>query len=264
MRIALVSDIHANLEALRTVLDDIALQKVDRIVCAGDIVGYNTNPAECVALLRRFDPVCVAGNHDLAAAGTIGTEEFSRRGAKAILWTRERLDAETVDFLKGLPRRICIRNRLLVVHDALHGREPERFIWLDSDERRLETARALASHPCGARICAFGHTHHLGLYECRGGECLELTAKEVLLRDDAYYLINPGSVGEPRDREQDKAATYAVLDLDRNLFTARRVTYDAAIAFRKTRKAGLGPRFPFIPAPARAAIRRGMKALGIS
>lgn len=259
MRVAVISDIHGNLEALQAVLEDISRQEADHVACAGDIVGYNTNPAECVALLRRRGAVCVAGNHDLAAAGRIGTEGFSKRGAKAIAWTRRRLDRETVDFLTGLPLQACLRNQLVIVHDALHAHAPGRFVWLDSEERRLATARALAAHPSGARICAFGHTHRLGLYEVRGDACRERTAEEMPLRDDAYYLINPGSVGEPR--VTDKAATYVILDLARKIATPRRLAYDAAIPFTKTRKAGLGPRAPIIPAAARAAIRRGMDIL---
>ncbi len=83
MKLALISDIHANLEGLEATLDDIAEQEVDRVVCLGDIVGYNANPGECIALLRRADCLCVAGNHDRAVAGKITTESFSTTAARA-------------------------------------------------------------------------------------------------------------------------------------------------------------------------------------
>src|SRR4051812_9332739 len=105
MRLAILSDIHANLEALQAVLRDISVQSVDRVVCLGDIVGYNTNPAECVALLRELDPLCIAGNHDRAVSGQITTEGFSGTAARAVAWTRRQLSADIIDFLGGLPLR---------------------------------------------------------------------------------------------------------------------------------------------------------------
>ena len=90
MKLALISDIHANLQALQATLDDIALRAVDRIVCLGDIVGYNTRPAECVALVRRADALCVAGNHDLAVCGRLQTRHFSQTAARAVENARRR------------------------------------------------------------------------------------------------------------------------------------------------------------------------------
>jgi hypothetical protein len=102
MKLAIFSDIHANLEALQAVLQEISATTIDRIVCLGDVVGYNTNPNECVALLRKFDSLCVAGNHDRAVSGQITTEGFSVTATRAVAWTRRRITVDAINFLARL------------------------------------------------------------------------------------------------------------------------------------------------------------------
>jgi predicted phosphodiesterase len=240
VRLALISDVHANREALEATLADIAARAVDRIVCLGDIVGYNTNPAECLALIRASNALCIAGNHDLAVSGRITTENFSNTASRAAAWTRQRLTPADLDFLGGLPRKATIGDALIAVHGALHPETGCESVRLDNDERRLLSFHALKAHPSGARICAFGHTHHAGVYEWRGERIVLRPEPEVQLRPDAYYLINPGTVGEPRTR--DRRATYMVLDLATRTVTLRHVEYDASVPFIATREAGLAPR----------------------
>ena len=195
MKVAIISDIHANLEVLEATLLAISGDGVDRLVCLGDIVGYNTNPAECLALLRRFDTLCVAGNHDRAVSRQIATDGFSRTAARAVAWTRRRLHCDAVRFLSELPLEASIDDRLVAVHGALHSEGGRETVRLDSEERRRLTFEALVAHPSGARICAFGHTHQLGIFELRDNVVRTPSAKEIPIRDDAYYLINPGTVG---------------------------------------------------------------------
>ena len=240
MRFALISDVHANLEALQATLADIAAQRVDRIVCLGDIVGYNTRPAECLALIRGSAALCVAGNHDLAVCQRITTADFSPRAARAAAWTRQHLADGDLAFLRDLPLKITIDNRLVAVHGALHPESGCESVRLDNDERRMLSFAALTSHPSGARICAFGHTHRAGVYELRADRVTAFAEPETRLRDDAYYLINPGTVGEPRSR--DRRASYMVLDLARQSVLHRHVEYDASLPFIATREAGLAPR----------------------
>jgi predicted phosphodiesterase len=240
VRLALISDIHANLEALRATLADVAAQRVDRIVCLGDIVGYNANPAECLALMRNSNTLCVAGNHDLAVCGRIATDDFSARAARGVVWTREKLTDDDLAFLRGLPVKATIDNRVVAVHGALHPDERCDSVRLDNDARRMLSFAALRSHPSGARICAFGHTHRAGVYELRDGKVTARAEPDIKLRDDAYYLINPGTVGEPRSR--DRRASYMVLDLAAKSVTRRSVDYDASLPFIATREAGLAPR----------------------
>ncbi len=241
VKLALVSDIHANLEALEATLADIASQSVDRIVCLGDIVGYNTRPAECLALIRRHDALCIAGNHDLAVCGRITMRDFSDTAKRAAVWTQARLSADDIDYLRSLPLKATIADKLIAVHGALHPETGCASVRLDNDERRMLSFRALIAHPSGARSCAFGHTHRAGVYELRDGRAIPWSEPEIALRDDAYYLINPGTVGEPRSR--DRRATYMALDLARRTVTLRYVDYDAALPFIATRAAGLAPRF---------------------
>jgi predicted phosphodiesterase len=259
VKLALISDIHANLEALQATLDDIAGQAVDRIVCLGDIVGYNTNPGACIALIRAADCLCVAGNHDRAVAGKITTETFSTTAARAAAWTRRRLSDEELAFLDGLPLTAEIEGELVAVHGALHPQTGREIVRLDDDESRGFSFEALMRHPSGARICAFGHTHHAAIYELRDGGIALRAEGDVRLRDDAYYLVNPGTVGEPR--AADRRASYMVVDLAQRIVRRRRVAYDAAAPVRATRKAGLAPLLPFIPAPVRRALKSSLRAL---
>ncbi len=249
MRLALISDIHANLEALEATLADIATQSVDRIVCLGDIVGYNTRPAECLARIRRENIECIAGNHDRAVCGLITTLDFSSTAKRAVEWTKTRLSADDLAYLRALPLKAVIGGELIAVHGALHPETGCESVRLDNDERRMLSFRALIAHPSGARICAFGHTHRAGVYELCDGVVSLKPETEVALRGDAYYLINPGTVGEPRGR--DRRASYMVLDLAQHTVTLRHVDYDAALPFVATRAAGLAPRFGFASLPSK-------------
>jgi predicted phosphodiesterase len=261
VRLALISDVHANLEALQATLDDIAAQDVDRIVCLGDIVGYNANPAECIALLRQANAFCVAGNHDLAVCGRMPTKYFPYSAARAIAWTHRHLCWDDVLFLAGLPLKACMEGELMAVHGALHPQTGCATVRLDRDEKRLQSFQALMADPAGVRLCAFGHTHHVGVYEFRpGGSSRIETRRErtIALRDDAYYLLNPGSVGQPRSR--DARASYMILDSTRRTVSVHRVAYDYAAALWATRQAGLAPAFS-MSGSLRGAIGGGLRAL---
>ena len=266
MKIAILSDVHANLEALMAAIDAIGQEGghegVDRIVCLGDIVGYNTDPAHCVALLREVGALCIAGNHDRAVTRQIGTDGFSARAIRAVSWTRRRLAPDVVAWLSALPLKAAVGSELVVVHGALHPDIGCELVRLDNDERRLLSVQALMKHPSGARVCAYGHTHRLAVHEYRDGALLAHGGDEVALRPGSYYLINPGTVGEPRTAE--RRATYMVLDTDRQVLSVRRVAYDAAIPFAKTRRAGIEPRrLGGLPTPLRAAIKNGLRRIGL-
>lgn len=261
MRLAIISDVHSNIEALQATLDDIARQGTERILCLGDIVGYNADPAECIALLQERGAVCVAGNHDRATCGQIPTDDFGFVGARAIHWTRRQLGPEAMSFLAGLPLKAAIGDEVIAVHGALHPEQGCETVRLDNDEQRQASFEALMTHPSGIRICAFGHTHHLGVFEWQNSSQRQLLGNEINLRKDAYYHINPGSVGEPRT--SDPRATYLVLDTERQVIETRRVTYDWAVPLAKKRRAGLLPPLSSLPGPLRAALRRYLVVLGL-
>jgi predicted phosphodiesterase len=233
VRIALISDIHANLQALDATLADIALQSADRIVCLGDIVGYNRDAAECIARIRSAGCLCVAGNHDLAVSERITIWNFPNAAARAVTWTRQQLLKGDLDFLSNLPPKAVIDGQLIAVHGALHPETDCESVRLDNDWRRMLSFQALMAHPSGARICAFGHTHHAAVYELRNDRVVTRREQEVQLRDDAYYLINPGTVGEPR--VSDRRATYMILDLARRTVALRHLDYVASVSTRAPR-----------------------------
>lgn len=262
MKTAIISDIHANQEALEAVVRDISRQGVDRIVCLGDIVGYNANPAECLELLRDLGALCVAGNHDRAVAGRITTEGFSERAARGVCWTRKRLGAGALRFLADLPLEASLEDGLVVVHGALGPHGGCEKTYLDTDERRESCIDALRRHPSGARICAYGHTHELAVFEFAAGSVRACDGDEVSLRDDCYYLINPGTVGEPR-HQRERRATYLLLDTSGRTVSVRRVDYDHTACALKTRKAGLGPRQARVGPAIGAIIRWGARRLGL-
>ncbi|MDR6756392.1 putative phosphodiesterase [Mycoplana sp. BE70] len=261
MRLAIISDVHSNLEALRATLDDISTQGADHIVCLGDIVGYNTNPAECIALLQECGAICVAGNHDRAVCGQLVTDDFGFVGARAIFWTRRRLGREALSFLAGLPLKAEIDDAVIAVHGALHPEKDCDTVRLDNDEQRRASFEALMNHPSGIRICAFGHTHHLGVFEWQGSSPRQLLGNEIKVTEDAYYHINPGSVGE--SRTSDPRATYLVLDTARQAIKVRRVEYDWSVSMAKKRRAGLLPPLATLPKPLKAVLRRYLVALGL-
>ncbi|MGA1858164.1 metallophosphoesterase family protein [Azospirillum sp. 11R-A] len=270
MKIALISDIHANLEALQATLDAIRAEGAERIVCLGDIVGYNTDFAACIALLRQSGAVCIAGNHDRAVAGLIGTDGFSGPAARAVAWTVARLDEDSRAFLTGLPLTADVDGTLVAVHGALHPEVGKELVRLDDDGKRALSLRALAAHPSVARICAFGHTHRAGLWEWRDGAvhavALDggLNDRAVLgaeLRADGLYLLNPGTVGEPRGA--DARACFACYDTAARRVTLHRVAYARRAALAKTRRAGLAPRFAAVPAPVRMKLIEILRLLGV-
>jgi predicted phosphodiesterase len=257
--IAIISDIHANLEALEAVLREIRAERIDTIVCLGDIVGYNADPAACIGLLRDAGAICVAGNHDRAVTGQIMTEGFNPLAARAVDWTRSRLTADDIGWLAALPLKATVQDRLIAVHGALHPDVGCELVRLDTDEKRQLSFEALAAHPSSIRLCAFGHTHRLGIYEMRGGAVTTHEGQSAALREGSLHLVNPGTVGQPRT--SDRRASYLVLDPDAATISVRRVRYNASPALAKTRKAGLAPRFSRLPEPVRKPLRRIYRAI---
>ncbi len=263
MRLAVLSDIHANLPALTAVLAAIARERVDRIVCLGDVTGYHTEPGGCVRVLREAGALCVAGNHDRAVIGALGTEGFSPEAQHAIAWTRTRLEDDTRDFLTALPLKRSIDGVLVAVHGALHPEVGCEWVRLDDDAKRALSLEALAAHPSGARVCAFGHTHRPAVWERCGGAIRRIEGETLTLRPDAWYLVNPGSVGEPRD--DDPRASFLVFDAAARSVRFHRVTYDRASVLTASRAAGLVPpqRLPWIREPHRTRWKTRLRRWGV-
>lgn len=261
MRLAVISDIHANLQALQAVLHAIARQGVDRIVCLGDIVGYNANPAECIALVRGADMACVAGNHDRAVAGQIPVIEFSGRAARAIEWTRRKLSVVDLNFLASLPTELQVGDCLVAVHGTLDPPEWRETFHMHSAADRRPSFQALEARASAPDVCAFGNTHVAGIYEFRDERECALAADEAVMRSGALYLINPGTVGQPRTTE--RRATFMVLDSVRRTVGIGYAEYEYGAVAKSTRAAGLGPRLPFVPERLRPSLWRGARRIGL-
>lgn len=243
MKYAILSDIHANLEALDAVLADARAEGAARHLCLGDVVGYHADPDPCIARLREAGALCVSGNHDRAVIGALDPSGFGAAARHAVRWTQARLSPEGARFLAGLPQLLLV-DGLLLVHGALHPR-PNDWLHLSTRARIARSLRALRRGGYGEHACFFGHTHHQAIHEARPGPWgwgahLPRTLRGGGLRlrpGPGRYLINPGSVGQPRDG--DPRAAYALYDSLSGLVLLRRVPYDAEACRRKAARAGL-------------------------
>jgi len=222
VKYAIITDVHANIEALSAVLAQIDRERIDEVVCLGDIVGYNASPNECVELIRRRGIRSIAGNHDRAATGDLDTGRFGSTARSAVEWTRARLRPENREFLRGLPRHLLIDGRFFAVHAALHP-EPNDELHLSNDARVEASFRQLETGRFASRLCFFGHTHRPVIYE-HGRGTRRVEGASVTLLPDACYLVNPGSVGQPRGH--DLRAGFAVFDALRGAIELRLVAYD--------------------------------------
>lgn len=241
MRYGLISDVHANLEATRAVLRELERAAVDRVVCLGDIVGYHANPNECLDLLARSDALALAGNHDRAAVGTIEPIEFGPSARRAIHWTRSVLLPEHAARLRQLDVFGWLDQSTCMVHGALHPIPNDRY-HLSTAARVTASCEKLHSGFVPARVCFFGHTHRAAVHRSDGHQINQLALRKgpmPLEPDRYYYLINPGSVGQPRDG--DPRAAFAIFDAGRGTLELCRVAYDLAACQQKARAAGLMP-----------------------
>ena len=224
MRLALLSDIHSNLPALEAVLADLGSADVDELWCLGDVVGYGAQPDECADLVRERCSVCLVGNHDLAALGQLDISTFSPAAATAVRWTRDRMSDETRDFLAGLDP--ADESREVGLYHA-SPRDPvwEYVLWPD---QAAECIRVQAR-----RVSFVGHSHVALFFaladgssegeapDARGAQAGAGTSLEVRR---GRWLINPGSVGQPRDG--DPRAAWLELDTETWQATFHRVAYE--------------------------------------
>jgi predicted phosphodiesterase len=236
VKYAIIADLHANLEALVAVLASIALDRVDHVVCLGDIVGYNADPEACVKLVKDSGIRSIAGNHDRAAVGTKDTRHFGGPAKHAIEWTKTQLSADSRSYLAALPTTLLVDDEFFLVHGALHP-EPNDDLHLSNATRVAASLSALVTGRFGARICFFGHSHRPAIYEQRAGRIRQIDAMSAVLLPEAHYLVNPGSVGQSRDG--DPRAAYALFDAEHGALELRRVRYDLATAQRRSRERGL-------------------------
>ncbi|MCX6004731.1 MAG: metallophosphoesterase family protein [Chloroflexi bacterium] len=232
MKYLIVADIHSNLEAFQAVLDDVKNNYAgfDRLWCLGDVVGYGPNPSECIKLLREFDFVCVCGNHDQAAVGKIDITDFNADAASANEWTAQQISEEDTQFLIDLPE-VVIESEFTIVHGS-----PRAPVWeyITSAVSAMEGFRHFET-----RYCLVGHTHVPFVFEQDEVVVNEgyLGNGDMLVLGEHRLIINPGGVGQPRDR--DPRASYAVYDSDNQSIYQCRISYDIAVTQEKMEEAGL-------------------------
>jgi diadenosine tetraphosphatase ApaH/serine/threonine PP2A family protein phosphatase len=220
MRVAVTSDIHGNRQAFEAVLDAIAESDCEEMWCLGDLVGYGADPDACVELARRHAAICLAGNHDLVVRGALPLEEFSRGAALAAQWTRETITPETRAYLDELPPK------LLDEKVGLYHASPRDPVW----EYVLSPLQAdMCLDVQEHRACLIGHSHVALAFRREPGELASGQTQEAddrLELSTGEWLVNPGSVGQPRDG--DPRAAWLELDLDAWEATYRRTEYDIA------------------------------------
>ncbi|MBN1913863.1 MAG: metallophosphoesterase family protein [Candidatus Omnitrophica bacterium] len=247
MRYGIFADVHANLEALEAVLRAYQHERVDEYLCVGDIIGYAANPKECIEKVKSIAKVSVAGNHDWAGAGLFSVDYFNPFAKEAISWTKNNLDSEARDFLGSLS--LEYKNEYLtLVHGTLDN--PREFNYMRGDYQVEETFRLLET-----RLCFVGHSHVAGIVgkdqdgrtfyhdNFDSGRPLPRTDNSgvhIEIRKNVKYIINVGSVGQPRD--SNPAAAYCIFDTEKMSVDIKRVIYDAPLAREKIISAGL-PRF---------------------
>jgi len=234
MRYLIISDIHANLLALETALKDAG--EFDAIWCLGDVVGYGPDPNECVALLREHDLVCLAGNHDWAALNKLDLATFNADARMAATWTQRMLTEETQAYLRSLPS-FMVKGAFTLAHGS-----PRQPVW----EYVLDPASACANMDhFETKYCLVGHTHTPVIFEQteNPGTCVAHAAQigEIiplgLTLGYPRLIINPGSVGQPRD--SDPRAAYGLLDTQAMTWEHRRVPYPIEETQSRMRQQGL-------------------------
>ena len=233
MRLAIISDIHANVDALSAVLTDIRTAGADQVLCLGDLVGYNAFPCETLALLRDADVRSVYGNHDLMALARLPDDGCGALGRRAIQWTRRVLTKDDWWYLGSLPAELRIDD-LLCVHSA----PGDPLVRLRHADQFRSEAEALSESAPAVRVCWTGHLHRQQVVVVMpDGEVRYTPGVDADLPRDGICFVNPGTVGQPRD--DDTRAAYALFDCDARRVSFRHVGYDRARLLRQNRKVGL-------------------------
>jgi predicted phosphodiesterase len=228
-RVGIFSDIHGNLHALETVLEELKKHNVDFTVCCGDVVGYGGNPNECIDLLRKNEIPTIAGNHDFAALSLVDIAFFNDVARQAMTWTREQLRPENMEFLRALPMSIQFEDMMFV-----HASPVDPELW--NYVMTMGHARQAFQH-FTERICFIGHSHTPFIVENCDNSLSCPDVPHIDMREGCRYLVNVGSVGQPRDRNPD--AAYAIYDREKQHIEIHRVVYDIKGAQDNIRLQGL-------------------------
>lgn len=233
VRHLVLSDVHGNVHALRAVLDAVSGERIDRVLCLGDLVGYGPFPNECVAAVAGLDAITVAGNHDLIAIGELSDERCGPLARRTTAWTRAALDDGTRRYLAALPRTTRV-DGVLLAHGSIE--DPQQYV--RGVERATDELDRMERDEPGCLVLLLGHTHQPWAFGPVTGTLLRGPRSAGVVLDAAQpHLVNPGSVGQSRDRTV--AARFVVLDTDRRTAEFRSVPYDVQGHTDALRAAGL-------------------------
>jgi predicted phosphodiesterase len=237
MRTLVLSDIHANIAALEAALAAVQ-NRWDRVVCLGDIVGYGPDPNQVTTKIRELGAITIRGNHDKAVAGLMPTDDFNPVARAAVDWTRSQLSPENLKWLAELPPGPLETDGIVLIHGAFQDEDEYVFTPTQALEGLLDSAAA---------VTFFGHTHHQGGFSYDPAtsslEILQIhpraseTFAPLRIEKQRRYLLNPGSIGQPRDG--DPRAAFAIADLDHEIVEFWRVAYDIPGVQARMRAAGL-------------------------
>jgi predicted phosphodiesterase len=230
MRWAILSDVHGNLEAFQAVIEDLREEKAERVAFLGDMVGYGADPNDCLALLQGLTDWAVAGNHDYGSVGLTDIDAFNPTARSALLWTRDQLLPESRNYLRRLllTRQI---GEITFVHASPN--QPEDWNYVFTYPEAEEAFQSLTG-----RLAFMGHSHRpLILAKETDSEVRIIHTQEAVLKSGIQYIINVGSVGQPRDGYSE--AAYGLYDEEERTYRLKRVDYDVATAQKKIIKAGL-------------------------
>lgn len=230
MKYGFFSDVHANLEALKACIIDFQTEKLDKIFFLGDAVGYGPYPNECIELINSVAEVKLMGNHDYAALGLMDTELFNQFAAESMGWTKNSLSPKTIALLADFEIKHVIGN-ILLVHSS--PREPELWHYILDMDDAIESFDYFTQ-----RVCLIGHTHRpFIVVRKQSGECELAAGPEESISQDCRYLINIGSVGQPRDG--DPRSCYLIYDDENETVQHKRVQYNVRATQKDMARIGL-------------------------
>ena len=228
-----LGDIHGNLEALRAVLAALEARGVSELLCVGDVVGYNADPDECVALLRARRARVIAGNHDLIATRRLGFERCSNKARYALQRTRRGLAPQSVQWLLSLPDRLLVEERVALVHGGVRDVQ----LYMRTPQLVARNAELLRLDFPGARLCFFGHSHEQKLYEVDAAGAKEIDPRRCVLDRSRVHFVNAGSVDAQR-KPGARLAECAVFDSDAWAIDFLSAPYEAAATEAKAAVGG--------------------------
>jgi predicted phosphodiesterase len=233
MRIAVVSDIHSNEDALDAVIREIDRQRIDRVLHLGDLVGYNAEPEKCIRWAREHTAAGIVGNHDAVVTGKASGEFFHAPALLAARWSAEHISPESLTYLSALPESHRFSEEILLVHGA--PSDPDRYLFLLEEAEEEIDMLSKGSPP---RVVFFGHTHVPVAYiRKKDGSTVSAPLEGLRIEEGETAMLNPGSVGQPRDRNP--YSSFLIIETGSGEVSWNRVPYDVKSSQQKVRAAGL-------------------------